>query len=307
MSEITVKAAQTFRVTLFLALFSTVLAGAAMALDPGVCGEVIHNDAISRRVVSSPEPQCFETYAPAAGILVAEVSVPAWSQAEPRLDLLGRNESAPQEGIAELAYLERSPGSAVVDVRVPGDYLVCVDAQQPELSLEGYKVAIGFAAVRPANAPAVKGGDPEEDEPDPDTDPLRLDCSDRSTARRAVRDLCRLSLADDHGDTMQCASPVRPGRELSAEIRNGLGDDDDFFVFALEELRTVRIGTTGDLDTFGGLYDRRGYRLKTADDGGAAGNFRLVKTLSPGRYFVRVASRDGLEGPYGLIVESDDP
>jgi len=296
MSEIVVKAAKTFRVALFFSFLILALAGVVMAREPAGCGGEIPDAAMSHHVAHASESQCFAIYAPAAGILMAEVNVPAWSPVEPRLEL---------RGAVELTYLDRSPTSALVDVRAAGDYLVCVDAQQPELSLEDYEVAIGFAEA--ADAPAVKGGDPEEDEPDPDTNPLLSSPLDALMARRAVRALCRHSLADDHGDTLRCATPVRPGREVAAEIRNGLGDDDDVFVFTLDELRTVSIETAGDLDTFGGLYDHRGYRLKTADDGGEGGSFRIVKTLSPGRYFVRVGSRDGMEGPYRLSIAAPKP
>jgi len=107
---------------------------------------------------------------------------------------------------------------------------------------------------------------------------------------------------DDHGDTPGCATPVVPGQELAGELGNGWGDDADVFAFTLDEPHTVSFETTGEVDTFGGLYDRFGHRLAADDDGGSDGNFRIVKTLVPGRYFLRLEGMNGAEGGYTLAV-----
>ena len=85
-------------------------------------------------------------------------------------------------------------------------------------------------------------------------------------------------------------------------IDNGWGDDRDVFVFELDRTRTVQLETAGEVDTFGGLYDRRGQRLAATGDGGDGANFRLVKTLSPGLYFVRVEAEAWSQGAYDLTV-----
>ncbi len=119
--------------------------------------------------------------------------------------------------------------------------------------------------------------------------------------------LCRQGEVDDHGDSFTCATFLRPGRAVTGEIGNGWGDDVDTFHFILgalpeADLWTVTIETFGDVDTVGGLYDRSSQRLDAADHSGRGDNFRIVRSLSPGAYYVRVEGREGAEGPYALSV-----
>lgn len=129
----------------------------------------------------------------------------------------------------------------------------------------------------------------EEEEVDPDPT-LRLD------------ELCRRSVSDDHGDVAACATPVAPGtaaRGILADDR----DDADVFTFTLASPQTLEIATAGDGDTRGALYDSFGNRLAVDDDGGAGGNFRIVKSLGAGRYFVRVEGAGGSRAAFELTVE----
>ncbi len=119
--------------------------------------------------------------------------------------------------------------------------------------------------------------------------------------------LCRRGEVDDHGDSFTCATFLMPGRAVSGELGNGWGDDVDTFHFVLggspgADLRTVVIETAGGIDTAGGLYDQAGQRLDVNDDGGRGDNFRIVRSLRPGAYYVRVAGRHAAEGPYTLRV-----
>ena len=43
--------------------------------------------------------------------------------------------------------------------------------------------------------------------------------------------------------------------------------------------------------------------MAASDDGGRGASFRIVKTLAPGRYFIRVEGARQAEGRYGLTVE----
>ncbi len=135
-----------------------------------------------------------------------------------------------------------------------------------------------------------------EEEPDPEPKAGSL--------RRALYESCRLGEIDDHGETYACATRLHPGRPVTGEICNESGDDRDLFWFHLAELATVEIESTGETDTFGGLYDRYGHRLATADEGGDERNFRMVKTLVPGGYFVRVEGRYQAKGAYRLSVDA---
>ncbi len=60
----------------------------------------------------------------------------------------------------------------------------------------------------------------------------------------------------------------------------------------------------GDADLAGALYDRYGHRL-AADDRRSDAGLRLVRTLGPGRYFVRIESAHGAEGTYEIALAID--
>lgn len=151
------------------------------------------------------------------------------------------------------------------------------------------------------SSPAEKG-DPEDVDPDPGsfTAPSPGDVEQVSY----YAPTCRQAELDDHGDTMACATPVvmTPAASVAGEIGNGHGDDVDVFVLTFPELTTVELTTTGDADTFGTLYDRSGQLLATDDDSAGARHFRIVATLAPGRYFVRVEGGGAAEGAYELRV-----
>jgi len=306
MSRITTNALKIFQSTSCYAVLVIVSSGSVVALD--------HHDDYCARATSihlgttvryfadaTAEVQCFETYVPSAGMLMLDVSVPAAAQVEPGIEFYGQLCDAPEDSPAPFIYVERWATNMLLAIRTPGSYLFCVGAQDPELVLGEYRLTSGFSVV-----PVTKGGDPEEDEPDPDPAPAPAPAPVvvvGSSSPFVLHDVCRRNVADDHGDTFRCATPLGLGEEVSAEIRSDWGDDDDLFTFVLEELRTVRIETTGSTDTFGSLYDRDGNRLRTDDDGGSDTNFRIVKTLSPGAYSVRVTGGEGMEGSYQLTVE----
>ncbi len=118
--------------------------------------------------------------------------------------------------------------------------------------------------------------------------------------RPELGERCRGGEPDDHGDTFACATPVVLGRRISAELGNGWGDDEDVYRFRLSELATVVVEAAGEGDWAIALYDRFGQRLETAGVGG--GGARVIRTLSPGGYFVRVAG--GGPGSYELTAAS---
>jgi hypothetical protein len=93
------------------------------------------------------------------------------------------------------------------------------------------------------------------------------------------------------------------------ELRNGWGDDGDVFRIVVGDagaakLWTLEVETTGSIDTFGALYDQFGTRLEKSDGGGGGDNFRIVRVLPAGTYYVRIEGRHGAEGSFGLRVDS---
>ncbi|MCP4662916.1 MAG: hypothetical protein GY856_46585 [bacterium] len=111
---------------------------------------------------------------------------------------------------------------------------------------------------------------------------------------------CRGTGTDDHGETFSCASAVEPGTWLAAEIRGDLVPDRDTFTFVLESEETLVLESLGTLDTYGELVDEDGRRLAADDDQGRFENFRIVETLGPGRYYLRVGATGRGEGTYSL-------
>ncbi len=122
--------------------------------------------------------------------------------------------------------------------------------------------------------------------------------ADGDTVRGRFYATCRGT--DDHGETFGCASAVEPGTWLAAEIRGERVPDRDTFTFVLESEQTLVLESHGMLDTYGELFAEDGRRLAADDNQGRFENFRLVETLGPGRYFLRVAAAGHGEGTYSL-------
>lgn len=310
---------------------TVLLLGLLCAAVPGWASALGEGDGLCRnlvpieldRVLRGPrsdagEAHCFTAPIPSPGVLTLDVSVPGYAAAEPKLDFLGRicgrTTDGWEEALAEdFVTIERFPAHLALIVEVAGDYSFCVAAQDPALALVPFKLLPGFLELLPTDGDSPIGGIVEEDPEDPDedeVDPNLWDVPPVVAARGesdlrlplAIEGLCRWE--DDHGETAACATPIALDRRAAGEIQNGWGDDEDFFTFLLSTTRTVRIETRGGTDTFGGLYDRFGHRLARADDGGQEGNFRIVKTLGPGRYFVRIEGINGAEGRYALEIRT---
>jgi len=123
----------------------------------------------------------------------------------------------------------------------------------------------------------------------------------------AVRfyDPCDLVETDDHRDSPLCATVIGLGSSQNGQIDGD--DDEDWFTVVLAAQTSVEIETTGDADTFGSLYDDAGQRLEIDDDGGTDSDFRIARTLGPGRYYVRVERASGEEEErYTLTLEEGE-
>ncbi len=267
----------------------------------------------------------FTVEAPAAGLLTVHVVAPGAAPAAPKLGFLGRDcrGSGWRDGVFSL---EASVAGLVLAVEGPGTYGFRVGAQDPLLALASYKVVVGFAEAAASRASSEDEDDGTiEIEPDlvrtfspgggrgvllarassDDEDDGTIEIEpDLVRAPASWEELCRRHGMDDHGETPVCASRLVPGETVAAEIGNGWGDDADVFALVVSARRTFSIAASGGLDTFGGLYNRHGHRLAADDDGADGAGFRIVRTLTPGVYFVRVEGRGGAEGPYELRVET---
>ncbi len=280
------------------ALLLPLAADSAPGLDhpDGGCDTVarIPLDAVVRNAGAQ---ECYAVEAFSPGLLAIELSPTGHGGVETRLGDFAPLCGSPDVKHASFDTLERLANRQLLAVRTPGTYRFCVSAQDPEEPPESSKLIALFLA-----AWATKDGDPREEEPDPDLmvqDPIATAVYER------FRGACGALAADDHGDTFLCATPLELGGEVKGEIWNVWGDDEDLFVFQLDELTTVRVEATADGAAFGGLYDRYGHRLHVRTRNDDAG-WRLVTTLAPGPYSLRLTGKDGLGGGYRLSVETVD-
>jgi hypothetical protein len=136
----------------------------------------------------------------------------------------------------------------------------------------------GFTTFRIRYRPATPGTHTATVEI-PNTD------SDENPYRFVIRGVGS-GAADDHGNTPATATPLGfPAQAAGALERGG---DVDVFRFEVPQARTVTVETTGNTDTFGHLLDSAGRQLDQDDNGGTDRNFRIIRLLQPGTYYIRV-------------------
>ena len=116
------------------------------------------------------------------------------------------------------------------------------------------------------------------------------------------------TIEDDHGDTISTATSLSLGSSVEGRIEPG----NDLDVFRLDLSRAssdtdVWIYTSGDLDTTGELLTNAGDLMVSNDDSliqGRWGAFAIRRILSPGVYYVRVASQRMEPGEYTLHAQA---
>jgi hypothetical protein len=99
------------------------------------------------------------------------------------------------------------------------------------------------------------------------------------------------------------ATSLQPGNPVTATFY--LYDDQDWYVFQLNESTTVALETYGNLDTYITLYNSDGYVMAENDDYSGY-NARVAMQLSPGLYYVKLNQVGGGGSPgatYQLNLE----
>ncbi len=250
------------------------------------------------------ETHCYRLDLAMPGLLHLDLAVAGWLPSGARLAIFdGAGAPAGHE------TLERSADERLV-LAPAGTYWLEITGEDPESPLPAYRLGAGFAALTKSETDGEIEIEPEElrtpcalpvksetdGEIEIEPEELRTGCEQEPPLGER---LCRDAVADDHGDTFACATAFES--RIAGELGNGWGDDVDVFRFRLRRWQTVEISTDGDADTHGTLYDRAGQRLAVAGDGGEGENFRLLRTLGPGTYFVRVEGI-GSTGEYRLSV-----
>ena len=121
-----------------------------------------------------------------------------------------------------------------------------------------------------------------------------------SNSARTTTNIVTVNKADDYGNDFQSAGAL--DSNLSASIEEG--GDVDYFKIIVPSYGELRVYTTGDLNTYGELYNIYGSYLTSASYGGTDNNFGFYMVLTAGEYYIRVSSSDGYTtGSYSLHQE----
>ena len=103
---------------------------------------------------------------------------------------------------------------------------------------------------------------------------------------RVSRWLAPASGPSDHGDRRAEATSLQPDTEEAGDLdRSG---DVDYFRIEVPEAGRLTVETTGPTDTVGYLQDAQGQPLAEDDNTGADDNFRIVRQVPAGTYYVGV-------------------
>ena len=105
---------------------------------------------------------------------------------------------------------------------------------------------------------------------------------------------------DDHGNSRGGATGIGvPGTKTGVLT----ADDTDYFRMIVSVPGKLLVYTSGNTDTTGHLEDASGSQLAHDADGDIGSNFRIVRIVSPGTYYVRVTGQSSsTTGDYTLYV-----
>ncbi|MEM8962994.1 MAG: hypothetical protein AAGD38_16040 [Acidobacteriota bacterium] len=207
---------------------------------------------------------------------------------------------------ARVVVLDRRADERLVWIEA-GTYIVEIVAEDPLHPLDAYRLETRFEELTRSETDGELELEPELDAPlrgddvaiqvrgeedgELELEP-ELDNGDSQGLRVRLDALCRHA-NDDHADTLACASQI--DHRIVGALDNGWGDDVDVFRLELDGWQAVEITIGGAITPRITLLDPVGQRLDVDSDG------RLVRTLSPGTYYLRVDSEHEV-GAYDLLV-----
>ena len=109
---------------------------------------------------------------------------------------------------------------------------------------------------------------------------------------------------DDHGNTTATATIIPATSTTNGEIETG--NDVDYFEVSVTKRGTIKVYTTGDLDTIGTFTSESGDLEVEDDDDGESTNFSLSTDVTPGTYHIKVESYLNYTGDYTFHVEFEE-
>ncbi len=102
----------------------------------------------------------------------------------------------------------------------------------------------------------------------------------------AVICLSSIALADDHGNSTSSATRVNASSTTSGSIERAR--DYDYFRIDVPSAGTLTVNSTGSLDTYGYLLNSSGSTITRNDDSGSGTNFRMLRAVTAGTYYIKV-------------------
>ncbi len=132
-------------------------------------------------------------------------------------------------------------------------------------------------------------------------------CVDVVADERDEKNNCSRGIAvkvrDDHGNTFATATRISIPSTTEAELEEG--GDRDYFRMEVSSPIALTAETTGNRDTYGTLFNANEIVIATDDDSGASANFRIVRQLDPGTYYIEVRGySSSTTGPYTLVLSA---
>ncbi len=261
------------------------------------------------------DSHCYRLDLPAPGWWHLSLTSPANGGSRAHFEIL--DDAGSQ---ASLQTVERSATERLTFMP-PGNWWIRVTAEDPIRPIPAYRLTSRFVEAPPwlkseedgeleieseglaaGCGPAIFKSE-DDGELEIESEGLATGCGNPAAGGPAAgirQALCDTGGAEDHGDTLACATALRC--RAYGELANGWGDDADVFRFRLGRWQTIEIATSGGPGTHGELFAAGGRRLDVA--GGAGDDFRLVRTLPPGTYFLRVTG--DAAGSYALELRDLD-
>ena len=110
-----------------------------------------------------------------------------------------------------------------------------------------------------------------------------------------------LNNSDDHGNSISRATNIDVNSSTRGQIETR--GDYDYFRISLATVGTLTVSSTGTLDTYGYILNSSRRVIASNDDGGTGTNFRILRELSAGIYYIKVrAYSSALLGNYNLNI-----
>ncbi len=109
-----------------------------------------------------------------------------------------------------------------------------------------------------------------------------------------------------NNDTIEEAESTEIDELLDAAI--DYENDEDWYSFEVDEIGKYVIETTGNIDTYGYLYNFEESMMESDDDDGVDCNFNISRELNPGVYYIKVRGfSSSTMGDYNLSVSKVHP